>query len=145
MDRRKLLKVLGVSAAGLALPISKIKAKPATEKSLSDIHLKEVLSWKVDPKFKVYETFEMTKLNAGEIPTFPLDFIADPSRSSIDKRTKCSPAYTITNTQRQPERFVNSDYIYIPSYDIGYSDDTVSKVIEGMQKKVNKDAAVLLK
>lgn len=64
--------------------------------------------------------FEPIKLAPGATPEFPLDFLAPGSERDF-------VAYTIPNHGYLPERHVESDYVMVPTYDIGASIDYLLK------------------
>lgn len=64
--------------------------------------------------------FESVQLAPGATPEFPLDFLAPGTERDF-------VAYTIPNHGYIPERHVESDYVMVPTYDIGASIDYLLK------------------
>ena len=64
--------------------------------------------------------FEPIKLAPGATPEFPLDLLSPGSEKDF-------VAYTIPNHGYMPERHVESDYVMVPTYDIGASIDYLLK------------------
>jgi hypothetical protein len=64
--------------------------------------------------------FEPIKLAQSATPEFPLDFLAPGTEKDF-------VAYTIPNHGYIPERHVESDYVMVPTYDIGASIDYLLK------------------
>ena len=64
--------------------------------------------------------FEPIQLASNASPEFPLDFLAPGTEKDF-------VAYTIPNHGRIPERHVESDYVMVPTYDIGSSIDYLLK------------------
>jgi hypothetical protein len=64
--------------------------------------------------------FEPIQLAQSATPEFPLDFIAPGTEKDF-------VAYTIPNHGYIPERHVESDYVMVPTYDIGASIDYLLK------------------
>lgn len=64
--------------------------------------------------------FEAVQLAPGATPEFPLDFLAPGTERDF-------VAYTIPNHGYIPERHVESDYVMVPTYDIGASIDYLLK------------------
>jgi hypothetical protein len=64
--------------------------------------------------------FESVQLAPGATPEFPLDFLAPGTERDF-------VAYTIPNHGYIPERHVESDYVMVPTYDVGASIDYLLK------------------
>ena len=64
--------------------------------------------------------FEPVRLAPGATPEFPLDFLAPGTEKDF-------VAYTIPNHGYIPERHVESDYVMVPTYDVGASIDYLLK------------------
>jgi hypothetical protein len=64
--------------------------------------------------------FEPVQLAQSATPEFPLDFIAPGTEKDF-------VAYTVPNHGYIPERHVESDYVMVPTYDIGASIDYLLK------------------
>jgi hypothetical protein len=64
--------------------------------------------------------FEPIQLQQGATPEFPLDFLAPGTEKDF-------VAYTIPNHGYIPEKHVESDYVMVPTYDIGSSIDYLLK------------------
>jgi hypothetical protein len=64
--------------------------------------------------------FESVRLAPGATPEFPLDFLAPGTERDF-------VAYTIPNHGYIPERHVESDYVMVPTYDVGASIDYLLK------------------
>ncbi len=64
--------------------------------------------------------FEPIRLAQGATPEFPLDFLAPGTEKDF-------VAYTIPNHGYVPERHIESDYVMVPTYDIGASIDWLLK------------------
>lgn len=64
--------------------------------------------------------FEVVNLEPDAAPEFPLDFLAPGTEKDF-------VAYTIPNHGRIPERNVESDYVMVPTFEIGNSIDWTSK------------------
>lgn len=64
--------------------------------------------------------FEPIKLAQSATPEFPLDFLAPGTEKDF-------VAYTIPNHGYIPERHIESDYVMVPTYDIGASIDWLLK------------------
>jgi len=64
--------------------------------------------------------FEPIRLAQGATPEFPLDFLAPGTEKDF-------VAYTIPNHGYIPERHIESDYVMVPTYDIGASIDWLLK------------------
>ncbi len=93
--------------------------------------------------------FETINLAPGAAPEFPLDFLAPGTEKDF-------VAYSIPNHGRIPERYIEGDYVMIPTFEIGSSIDwtlryardarwdVVSRALQVLQssfvKKTNDDA-----
>jgi hypothetical protein len=66
------------------------------------------------------DIFEPIQLAQSATPEFPLDFIAPGTEKDF-------VAYTVPNHGYIPERHVESDYVMVPTYDIGASIDYLLK------------------
>ena len=64
--------------------------------------------------------FEPVQLAPGAAPEFPLDFLSPGTERDF-------VAYTIPNHGYVPERHVESDYVMVPTYDVGSSIDYLLK------------------
>jgi hypothetical protein len=64
--------------------------------------------------------FEPIRLAQGATPEFPLDFLAPGTEKDF-------VAYTIPNHGYVPERHIESDYVMVPTYDVGASIDWLLK------------------
>ncbi len=93
--------------------------------------------------------FETISLEPGSTPEFPLDFLAPGTEKDF-------VAYSVPNHGRIPERYVEGDYVMVPTYEIASSIDwtlryardarwdIVSRALQVLQssfvKKTNDDA-----
>ena len=67
-----------------------------------------------------YDIFETVTLAPDASPEFPLDLLRP-------GKEKDHVAYTIPNAGRLPDRYVESDYVMIPTYEVGGSIDWLLK------------------
>lgn len=133
MDRRTLLKTLGVASLTGYIPAASIGATTPITKPLG---LPSVASpdWKLDPTFSSANYFEPIQFRDGELPIFPLDLLTGDMERGVSA-TDYLKCY----------RSVEANEIAVPIFDIGFDKaKTNQEAIDGLQKKINLHAAQVL-
>ena len=125
MDKRKLFKATSGSLGSLAISKA-IKPADITE----DIRL-----YKLDNNFSYEKVFELIKFNDGCTTEFPMDLLIN---GPNDQTSYVCEKYN------SPIRVIESDFVLVPTYDVCFEGETLDKIVEDAENKINGDAANLL-